>query len=510
MRLFAKMCLTLAVMNLLLFDISKCAEVVNTTFNTRLKNNQTSLDNMSIENNTINGTTQTYSLNGADSAWVMVSSCMVMLMTPALGFFYAGFVDKNTFVLVVAQCLIIYSIITVFWTLLGFSLAFGESKGIIGGIKYAALQNIDYDAFSYAPTIPALLFYFFQNKFAAITPAIIIGSTAGRLSLFSIIIFCSIWSVISYCPIAFWNWNSDGFLRNLGSIDFAGGNVVHISSGFAGLATAIVCDRLEKIDNIQKKEKARPSTLIVMLGTSLLWFGWFGFNGGSSLAANGQGVLALVNTNLAGATALATFGFISYLVNKIPSVNDMCLGTVCGLVGITPGAGYVPVYAAGIIGAVTAAVCYLACYLKEKYQLFDDRLDAFGCHGVGGVVGGLLTGLFSVQKFAGTNGAFYGNVKLLGYQCASISVSASWSFATSILILIGMYYSNLIYFHNSNTEEFAKVDIKRSQIDQRSTELKKVQCILTPRGMRKTDIVLNEHKETMTNNKISQIIQTTE
>jgi len=455
-------------------------------------------------NSTLNTTDIIYTVDSADSVWVAICSLLVMIMTPALGFFYSGFVDNKTFVLVVAQCMLIFSTITVVWTLIGFSLSFSDSNSFfIGNLKLAALNNIDFSPNSYSPTIPALLFFFYQNKFAAITPALIIGSTVGKLSLFTNIIFCTAWSLVAYCPIAYWNWNNNGFLKKMGSIDFAGGNVVHVSSGFAGLAVAIACDILEKKLKLKKDNQitTKPSVLVIMLGTTLLWFGWFGFNGGSSLGANSQGILALINTNLSACTSLVTYSAIGYLVNKRPSAIDMCLGAVIGLVGITPGAGYVAVYAAGLIGAITAAFCYLVCYLKEKYKLFDDRLDVFGCHGIGGVIGAILTGFFSMKKYSGVNGLFYGSGIQAAYQLASIVTVAAWSFATSMAIIGLMYYTKLIYFGSSFQEKALLSDPNDIQENQKYSPIKKSSRVESSDNLKMPEV--KDIKIEMTDKKIT-------
>jgi len=291
-------------------------------------------------------------LNAGDISWVAAASALVMLMTPAVGFFYAGLVRRKNLVATLCQSLAIFAIVSLVWTFWGYSLVFGPSiGGIIGNMSLVGLAGVgaqpDND---YAPTIPALLLYFFQLKFAAITPALIIGAIAERINFRSLLIFIVLWATVIYAPIAHWVWNVNGWLRSLGAIDFAGGTVVHISAGLSALAAALVIGRRKDASN---SDEFKPNNIpLVVLGAALLWFGWFGFNGGSSLAANTLAVTALVVTNLAAASSAVSWMFVDWLVKGKPTTVGLSIGAVCGLVAITPASGYVGVFASIVIGLI--------------------------------------------------------------------------------------------------------------------------------------------------------------
>jgi Amt family ammonium transporter len=359
-----------------------------------------------------------------------------MVMTPALGFFYAGLVRSKNLVSTLVQCLIIFAVVSLVWVLWGYSLAFGPSiGGIIGNLSHFALNGVGLEPDGiYTTGIPALLFFAFQLKFAAITPALIIGAFAERIRFKALLIFIIIWATVIYSPIAHWVWNTDGWLGNLGAIDFAGGTVVHISAGLSALAAALVIGRREGID----KEEPTPSNIpYVILGTALLWFGWFGFNAGSSLAANGVAVIAMVSTNTGAATAGVTWMMVDWIRKGKPSAVGFCVGAVCGLVAITPGSGYVTVTSAMIIGLVVGVLSNTVANWRATRTKIDDSLDVFACHGVGGIWGALATGLFATLAINpdGTNGLFYGNPSQLTAQIIAIVVVALYSFIGSYIIL---------------------------------------------------------------------------
>jgi ammonium transporter, Amt family len=372
--------------------------------------------------------------NAADSAWVSIAAALVMLMTPALGFFYGGLVRQKNVVSTIMQCLIIFALATGVWSLWGFSLAFGPSKGgFIGGLKYAFLRGVGAAPNDvYAATIPSSLFYFFQLKFAAITPALIIGAFAERIRFRSLLVFIVLWTTFVYAPAAHWVWGDGGWLRNLGALDFAGGTVVHVLAGVSALGSAMVIGRRKG-----GAHTSRPSNVpFVILGAALLWFGWFGFNAGSALAMNGVAVNALVTTNIAAAFAALSWMAVDWTLWGKPSATGAATGAVCGLVAITPAAGYVDSIAAIIIGLLVGMICSFMVMLLDRTGL-DDTLDVFACHGVGGIFGAIATGFFA-QKLvnpSGANGLLYGNPKQVLIQIAAVAATAIWGFVMSIILL---------------------------------------------------------------------------
>jgi Amt family ammonium transporter len=377
-------------------------------------------------------------MNPGDIAWVGAATALVMVMTPALGFFYAGLVRAKNLVSTLVQCLIIFAAVSLVWVLWGYSIAFAPSVGglgLIGDLSHFALNGVGLEPDGiYTTGIPVLLFFAFQLKFAAITPALIIGSFAERIKFKALMIFTIIWATVIYSPIAHWVWNPEGWLGNLGAIDFAGGTVVHISAGLSALAAALVIGRREGIDD----EEPTPSNIpYVILGTALLWFGWFGFNAGSSLAADGVAVIAMVSTNTAAAAAGITWMMVDWIRKGKPSAVGFCVGAVCGLVAITPGSGYVTVTSAIIIGVVVGILSNTVANWRASRTRIDDSLDVFACHGVGGIWGALATGLFATLAVnpGGANGLFYDNPGQLTSQIIAIVVVALYSFVGSYVIL---------------------------------------------------------------------------
>jgi ammonium transporter, Amt family len=372
-------------------------------------------------------------LDQADTAWVSIAAALVMLMTPALGFFYGGLVRQKNVVSTIMQCLIIFAISTIVWTLLGYSLAFAPGNGFIGGLKHVLLHGVgSAPNETYAATIPGSLFYFFQLKFAAITPALIIGAFAERIRFRSLIVFIILWTIFVYAPAAHWVWGEGGWLRNLGALDFAGGTVVHVLAGVSALGSAMVIGRRNKIHHA-----ARPSNVpFVILGAALLWFGWFGFNAGSALAINGIAVTALITTNIAAAFASLSWMTVDWVLWGKPSATGAATGAVCGLVAITPAAGYVDSLAAIIIGLLVGMICNFLVVLMDRTGL-DDTLDVFACHGMGGVFGAIVTGFFAQKAInpAGADGWLYGNPKQILIQIAAVAATAIWGFVVSIVLL---------------------------------------------------------------------------
>jgi len=375
-------------------------------------------------------------LDTGDIAWMLCATGLVMIMTPALGFFYGGLVGRKNLVSTIVQCLTIFAVVSLIWALWGYSLAFAPSvDGIIGNLSYLGLNNVGTAAnAAYSAAIPALLYMAFQLKFAAITPALIIGAFAGRIRFKSLLIFIVLWTTLIYVPIAHWNWGIGGWLKQLGVLDFAGGLVVHTAAGVSAVAAALVIGRGRGTD--QKKEK-RPSNIpYVILGASILWFGWFGFNAGSALAADGLAVSALVNTNLAASAAAVSWMLTDWARKGKPSAVGISVGAVCGLVAITPASGFVTPMASILIGLVAGLLCNYVASWRARTTL-DDSLDVFACHGVGGIWGTIATGLFATTAInaAGANGLFYGNPAQLGIQLIAVAAVGAFAFVGSYLLL---------------------------------------------------------------------------
>jgi Amt family ammonium transporter len=387
--------------------------------------------------------------NSGDIAWVIAATALVMLMTPALGFFYGGLVRRKNLVSTIAQCFIIFAVISIIWAVYGYSLAFGPSfNGIIGNLSLAGLTNIGIHDVTpaLAPTIPTLLVFAFQLKFAAITPALIIGACAERVRFRSLLIFIILWSTFIYIPIAHWVWNPDGWLKGLGSIDFAGGLVVHISAGVSALAAALIVGRrkgcavpwkqhMQEIDQKAKVEFKPTNIPYVLLGAALLWFGWFGFNAGSALAANDLAVSALVVTNLAAAAAAVSWMLMDWLIKGKPSAVGMAVGAVVGLVVITPASGFVGPTAALIMGFVGGILSNLVASWRSGRSRIDDTLDVFACHGIGGIWGAIGTGIFASAAVGGFSGLIYGNVGQFVDQLIAVAVVVPFSFFGSYGLL---------------------------------------------------------------------------
>lgn len=361
-----------------------------------------------------------------------------MFMTPGVGFFYGGMVNKKNLLSTIAYCLLVFCIASITWGLLGFSLAFGNTTaatGFIGDCVYCGLRNISLTVYTkYAPTVPMPSFFFFQMMFAAITPAIFIGSIIGRIRVPFLVCLTIAFNIIVYSPIAYWVWNHDGWLFKMGAIDFAGGNVIHIPAGFAGLASAVYLGHGDNKNKTQKQNSASIS--LTLIGTGILWIGWFGFNGGSALAANQLAAVAIANSHLAACAAGLGWAGVQYLVTKQPSIVGWCCGAICGLVAITPAAGYVSLWSSLVIGALGGTFSYLFCHFKSKYfEELSDTLDVFGCHGVSAVWGGIAAGFFATTDSSNIyTGVFYGNGKQLGLNVLAIVVCAAYSFFMTWLI----------------------------------------------------------------------------
>jgi len=373
-------------------------------------------------------------MNAGDTAWVLISSALVMLMTPGLAFFYGGMVRKKNILSVLMQCFFILCLISVEWVICGYSLSFAPGKGFWGGFAWLGLNGVGLEPYAdYAGNIPHQAFMIFQAMFAIITPALIIGAFAERMKFSSFLAIILIWSLFVYNPVCHWVWGIGGWLRNLGALDFAGGTVVHINAGIAALVLALL---VGKRKNLDKNIPAPHNMPFVALGTALLWFGWFGFNAGSALAANGLAVNAFVVTNTAAAAAGLSWAVIEWIRNGKPTIFGVCSGAVAGLVAITPAAGFVSVVPAIIIGLLVSVFCFIAVTVIKPKLGYDDALDAFGVHCVGGIWGALATGLFASKAVnpAGADGLFFGNPHQLLVQFYAVAITLVYSGAAMFVI----------------------------------------------------------------------------
>jgi len=373
-------------------------------------------------------------INSGDTAWVLASSALVLLMTPGLAFFYGGMVRKKNVLSVLMQCFVIICLVSIQWVICGYSLAFHPGKGFWGGFEWLGLNGVGFEPYAdYAGTIPHQAFMIFQAMFAIITPALIVGAFAERMKFSALVAFMLLWSTFVYGPIAHWVWGMGGWLRNLGALDFAGGTVVHINAGIAALVTAIY---IGKRKNLDKSIPSPHNMPFVVLGTGLLWFGWFGFNAGSALAANGLATNAFVVTNTAAAAAGLSWAIIEWIRNGKPTIFGVCSGVVAGLVAITPASGFVNVIGAIIIGLLVSVFCYTAVAIIKPRLGYDDSLDAFGVHCVGGIWGALATGLFATKLInsAGGDGFFYGNPHQLLVQLYAVGATLIYSAVGTLAI----------------------------------------------------------------------------
>ncbi|KAJ3145363.1 hypothetical protein HDU89_007116 [Geranomyces variabilis] len=387
----------------------------------------------------------------ASTAFIILSSALVFLMTPGLGMFYSGMSRSKNALSLIMTSMLSMSIITIQWVLFGFSLSFSESGGrFMGDFSMGGLRNVGASALANtAPQIPGILFALYQMQFATITAALIFGSVAERIRLLPAMAFVFCWSTLVYNPVAYWTWSYRGWIKsmscldtlldapcNIGGLDFAGGGPVHIASGFAGLAYCLMAGKRHRSDDPFKAHNMTN----VFLGLALLWYGWYGFNAGSALGATPRAAMAGVTTTVAAAAGSIAWVAWDYVRHRKLSGLGFCSGAVAGLVGITPAAGFVAPWASIIIGAVTAVACNVACRLKTRFG-FDDSLDAWGVHGVGGYVGGILTGVFAEKWIATLDGSTInggwvdGNFIQVGYQLAGSTTIAAWSFCMSIIIL---------------------------------------------------------------------------
>lgn len=401
-------------------------------------------------------------MNSGDIGFMLICSALVLLMTPGLAFFYGGLVRRKNVVNTMMTSVFVIGIAAIMWALFGYSLAFGNDHfGIIGDFSWLGLQGIEGSTTDYVSTIPHLEFAIFQMMFAIITPALITGAVAGRMKFKALFLFIILWSVIVYYPMAHMVWGLGGFLAKIGSIDFAGGNVVHISSGVSALVLCIVLGKRKDYLRVQYHVHNIP---FVVLGASLLLFGWFGFNAGSALQANELAVHAFMTTGLSAAAGMISWMGMDVWMSGKPTLVGSVTGMVVGLVAITPGAGYVPIWASIIIGLVGSPICYLMISKVKQKLGYDDALDAFGCHGIGGIWGGIATGLFtqtSINDVARWNGLFFGDTQLFIAQIISIVVTIAVAIiGTLICIAIVRCFTTL---RVSKQEEQKGLDISEHQ-----------------------------------------------
>ena len=377
-------------------------------------------------------------MNAGDTGFMLICTAFVFFMTPGLAFFYGGLVRRKNVVNTMMACAAIMGLSVVMWTLFGYSLAFGGNHGgIIGDFRWFAMNGVGWEPGPYADTIPHLVFAAFQMMFAMITPALITGAVVGRMRFKALFLFVAIWPVIVYYPMAHMVWGDGGFLAAIGSVDFAGGNVVHISSGVSALVLAIY---LKQRRGYAKATYRTHNIPFVFLGAAMLWFGWFGFNAGSALKADGLAAHAVMTSSISSACALLTWMLIEVIREGKPTLVGASTGLVIGLVAITPGAGFVPVWASFIIGILVSPICYFTVILLKQKLKIDDALDAFGCHGIGGIWGGIATGLFgksSINSVAKWDGLVFGDYRLFLAQVLSIVITIAVAIVGT-LICIGI------------------------------------------------------------------------
>lgn len=363
-------------------------------------------------------------MNSGDTGFMLICAALVFFMTPGLAFFYGGLVRRKNVVNTMMAIVMIMGLSVVMWALFGYSLAFsGNHGGIIGDFRWFGLEGVGWDIGPYSDSIPNLVFCAFQMMFAIITPALITGSVVGRMKFKALFIFVAIWSVIVYYPLAHMVWGQGGLLAELGSVDFAGGDVVHISSGITALVLAIILGKRKGYERATYRIHNIP---FVVLGATILWFGWFGFNAGSALKADGLAAHAFMTSAIASASALLSWMFLDVINDKKTTLVGASTGLVIGLVAITPGAGFVPIWSSFIIGALVSPICYYGVILIKKKLKIDDALDAFGCHGIGGIWGGIATGIFgksSINPVAKWDGLIYGEWRLFIAQIEGIFIT---------------------------------------------------------------------------------------
>jgi len=397
-------------------------------------------------------------INSGDTAWLLISTALVMLMTPGLAFFYGGMVRKKNLLSTLMMSFVMLGLVSILWAFYGYSLSFGpDFKGIFGGLQWAGLMNVGMEPSSiYATTVPHFLFMMFQATFAIITVALITGGVVERMRFSALLIFSVIWFTLVYCPIAHWVWGSGGWLAGLGVLDFAGGTVVHINAGFAALAVALV---LGPRKGFEEKEVMEPNNIpYVVLGTALLWFGWFGFNAGSALSASGLAASAFTSTNFAAASAAITWLILAW-IHRRPSVLGVATGAVVGLATVTPASGFIHPMSAIPIGIVAAAASYYVMLWRNRSNRIDESLDVFACHGVGGTIGTLAAGMLATAAINGRSGLIDGNGMQVLIQLLAVAVTASFSFGATWVI--AKVIDATLGLRVRNEEEMVGLDISQ-------------------------------------------------
>ncbi|MCX6688775.1 MAG: ammonium transporter [Methanoregula sp.] len=397
-------------------------------------------------------------IDSGATAWILASTALVMLMTPAVGFFYGGLVRRKNFISMITLCFVAFALVSIQWVVVGYSLAFGNDptsslNGFIGNLQYLGLNNVGMEPGPYSPAIPGLLYMVFQLVFATVTMAIVTSGIAERVKFSAYLIFALLWTTIVYDPLAHWVWGG-GWAAQFGALDFAGGTVVHISSGFAALALAIVIGKRVGFG----KYALEPSNIpLTILGAALLWFGWFGFNAGSAVAANGLAANAFVTTNTAAAAGAMAWLLVSWIHGK-PSSLGFVSGAIAGLVGITPAAGYVTPMAAILIGAVAGMLCYGMMLFRIRKGM-DESLDAWAIHGMGGLWGALATGIFAAAAVNGASGLLEGNVHQFVANATGAFAALIYAFVVTYILAVAI--DKTIGLRVSEEEEYVGLDISQ-------------------------------------------------
>ncbi len=373
-------------------------------------------------------------INSGDTAFVFVCTALVMLMTPGLAFFYGGMVRRKNILSVLMQCFVALCVLTIQWMIFGYSLSFAPGAGFWGGLSWLGLRTVGASPYmDYGPTIPHQAFMIFQAMFAIITPALIIGAFAERMKFSAFLLFIILWATFVYDPVCHWVWGVGGWLRNFGVLDFAGGIVVHTTAGVAALVTTLAIGNRKNLD---RNIPAPHNLPLVALGTALLWFGWFGFNGGSALAANGLAINAFVVSNAAAASAGLSWALMEWIRNGKPTTFGILTGTIAGLATITPASGFFSPFSALIIGTLASLFCFIGVSIIKPKFGYDDSLDAFGVHGIGGILGTLMVGLFASKAVnaAGADGLFFGNSKQLLIQSTAVLATVAYTAVVTFII----------------------------------------------------------------------------
>ena len=393
-------------------------------------------------------------IDSGATAWILASTALVMIMTPAVGFFYGGLVRRKNFISMITLCFVAFALVSIQWVLFGYSLAFGQDVGgFIGNLQYVGLNNVSMEPGSYSPAIPGLLYMVFQLVFATVTMAIVTSGIAERVKFSAYLVFALLWTTIVYDPLAHWVWGG-GWAAQFGALDFAGGTVVHISSGFAALALAIVIGKRVGFGKYALEPANIPMTI---LGAALLWFGWFGFNAGSALGANGLAANAFVTTNTAAAAGAMAWLLVSWIHGK-PSSLGFVSGAIAGLVGITPAAGYVTPMAAILIGAVAGMLCYGVMLFRIRKGM-DESLDAWAIHGMGGLWGALATGIFAAAAVNGASGLLEGNVHQFVANATGAFAALIYAFVVTYILAVAV--DKTIGLRVTEEEEYVGLDISQ-------------------------------------------------